>query len=445
MTIALELVGTEVHDYMFPSMNSRWLHLVATATLMLGALGGYRAWKSEQKNDQLIATTEPISAGQRRDRGDIPTAIDKLRSIRHMDVSKAPRFETLEIWAEDLTDNDLLQLIRESQSDPDWGLAGWLRCALYAEWGRRDPHQALEDFLQVTKPEGTAAAQALFSIFRGWAKVDPDAALARASEIMSPFSDYSVPNVLHTLSQAIYFEQAARDPEHILKRLASNQDLLLGSLEMAGVFKGLRNRSDLDFALQKWTKHVWNLPSTQLAIATDWVVSVALDAALALAAHDFDAAASWLKDNPLGSEVDDAERIERFNILWAHSNPKEALARLRSDPQSEFAQKYAIAVLCRDPSQGPKVMPYLDTPERRFEAISIAASDLNTYTDRDFFPVPGQMNRLLDYEGSYRYLLETIESAKLPDDRRAALLETVHQNFAPHVPAAAVAARDRNK
>ena len=436
-------------------MNSRWLHLVATATLVLGALGGYRAWKSEQKNDQLIATTESISAGQRRDRGDIPTAIDKLRSIRDMDVSKAPRFETLEIWAEDLTDNDLLQLLRESQSDTHAGLTGWLRCALYAEWGRRDPHQALEDFLHVTKPEGTAAAQALFSIFRGWAKVDPDAALEKASEIMSPFSEYSVPNVLQTLSEAIYFEQAVRDPDHILKRLSSNQDRLLGSSEMAGVFKGLRNKSDLDFALQKWTKHVWNLPSTKLAIATDWVVptepasyrhtiamNVALDAALALAAHDFDAAASWLKKNPLGSDVTCAERIERFNILWAHSNPKEALARLRSDPQSEFAQKYAIAVLCRDPSQGPKVMPYLDTPERRFEAISIAASDLNTYTNRDFFPVPGQMNRLLDYEGSYRSLLETIDAARLPDDQRIKLLKTVHQTFISEVPAAAEAAMD---
>lgn len=439
-------------------MNSRQLHLIATATLTLGALGGYCAWKSEQKNDQPPATPEHISTGQRRDRGDIPTAIDKLRSIRDMDVSTAPRFESLEVWAEALTDDDLLQLIRENQSDPDQGLAGWLRCALYAEWGRRDPHQALENFLHVTKPEGTAAAQALFSIFRGWAKGDPDAALAKASEIMSPFSEYSVPNVLQTLSEAIYFEQAVRDPNHILKRLSSNQDRLLGSSEMAGVFKGLRNKSDFDFALQKWTKHVWNHPATKLAIAADWAVSaqpvtyrhtiamnVALDAALALAAYDFDAAGSWLKENPLGSDVTCAERIERFNILWAHSNPKEALARLRSDPQSEFAQKYAIAVLCRDPSQGPKVMTCLDTPERRFEAISIAASDLNTYTDRDFFPVPGQMNRLLDHEGSYRSLLETIDAAQLPHDQRAILLETVNQNFAPHVPTAAKAARDLNK
>jgi hypothetical protein len=435
-------------------MNSQRLHLVATATLMLGALGGYRAWKSEQKNDQLIATTESISAGQRRDRGDIPTAIDKLRSIRDMDVSKAPRFETLEIWAEDLTDNDLLQLLRESQSDTHAGLTGWLRCALYAEWGRRDPRAALDDLLKHPELAGTCGNQAVFSILRGWSEVDPDAAMAEARRMISPFSDYEGHGP-DRIIETIWFQLANRDPEGILARIANNQDSLLDSPEMGGVFRGFRNRSDLDLALQKWTEHVWNDPATKQAIAAHLSTStqpnsnsrvialdVALDAALALAAHDFDAAASWLKDNPLGSEVDDAGRMERFNILWAHSHPREALARLRSNPHSEFAQKYAIAVLCKDPAQGPKVMPHLDTAERRFEAISIAASDLNTYTNRDFFPVPGQTNRLLDYEGSYRSLLETIDAARLPDDQRIKLLKTVHQTFMSEVPAAAEAAMD---
>lgn len=369
---------------------------------MLGALGWYCAWKPGQKNDQPTAAPEHISTGQRRDRGDTPTAIDKLRSICEMDVSKAPQFETLEVWAGDLTDNNLLELIRESQSDSYRGLAGWLRCALYAEWGRRDPRAALDDLLKHSELAGTCGNQAVFSILRGWAEEDPDAAMAEARRMISPFSDYEGHGP-DRIIETIWFQLANRDPEGILARISSNQDPLLGSLEMAGVFKGLRNRSDLDFALQKWTKHMWNLPSTQLAIATDWVVptqpasyrhtiamNVALDAALALAAHDFDAAASWLKENPLGSDVDCAERIERFNILWAHSHPKEALARLRSDPHSEFAQQYAIAVLCKDPSQGLKVMTYLDTPERRFEAISIAASNLNTYTARDFFRSPAK-------------------------------------------------------
>jgi hypothetical protein len=108
-------------------------------------------------------------------------AVTRLRNLLEQRPSSSHRFETVERWVGHLDDADLQELIGELGMEEYAGLIGWVRCALYAEWARRDPKVALaraEALPDSGDHRNYAVQQTLFSVLRGWVESDPEAALA---------------------------------------------------------------------------------------------------------------------------------------------------------------------------------------------------------------------------------------------------------------------------
>jgi len=108
-------------------------------------------------------------------------ATRRLRDLLTQEPSSSHRFETVERWVGHLDDSAIGELIEELGMEEYAGLTGWVRCALYAEWARRDPRGALaraEALPDSGDHRNYAVQQVLFSVLRGWAESDPEAALA---------------------------------------------------------------------------------------------------------------------------------------------------------------------------------------------------------------------------------------------------------------------------
>ncbi len=400
-----------------------------------------------------------ISSRMRSHERQLPTTpIDRLRALTQTPISRAPSFDTVDRWATGLTDCELRKLIEETGMEEDKDLAGWLRCALFAEWGRRDP-EAARQYLRGfdLERERHAFAQSWFSVFRGWASKDPDAALAalREFEADPPLHDGVRAKidrddaVIRCSTRAIFTALALKDPEHAWQ-LA--QGSLKESGAMEGIARGAAGSEALQLMLVEWVRQICKKPVPQPVteeVSGDSVVSLSGSAlreedlltwavALAIGANDIDRGAAWISS--LG-DVDSSEGLSLMNyhMDWARNHPEEALALLELDSNRKYHRTLACGLLKADPSFGPQVMALMPDDHDRCDLANEFTITLGSYYDSDFFPAPGQRNPLHDFEAAYHQVLETIAAAKLPADQQARLLEKVNHDFSYRVPAAAEA------
>lgn len=121
-------------------MSPRQSKLIAAGALILGGFLSFRAMQpSPASPDSAAAGSHSALPGKSGGDGLDPAhSVSRLRSLREIRASDAPDFETVESWTRSISKKVLLELIEENWSDPYEGLTGWLRCALFAEWGRRD-------------------------------------------------------------------------------------------------------------------------------------------------------------------------------------------------------------------------------------------------------------------------------------------------------------------
>jgi hypothetical protein len=384
-----------------------------------------------------------------------PTAspVDRLLSLRKIPFYQAPDFEVVERWTRSLDESELRKLIEDTRQDGYRGLCGWLRCALFAEWGRRDAAAALayrETFDGNMLDD--AAAQATFSIFRGWAKEDPEAALAGLKASSGPFVNHRQLEleVGDRVLTAIFNELATRDPELAL-RLATAQETsyLRNAPAMKGLFRGLGPSDGLVPLIRLWTEEVWNDPSTvKTVLAYEERIrsgshdsthippepEVAIQAALALADGNPEAAETWLRETSMGSESFASSQILRFYQLWSCARPDDALARLKRETDSERRELMAGGVLFAKPHLGPELMAALPSGEFRYRVIREVTGSLGIYSTDDFFPASGRENRLCDFQANRDAILVTLAAANLPPGRHAELLKKIHDDFIHEAP-----------
>ena len=123
-------------------------------------------------------------------------------------------------------------------------LVPWVRCALFAEWGRRNPAAAiayLRDPGTANNREGWSTRQAWFSLFRGWAEVDPDAAAATLATV--PFFDPEIDPFANSVEavmvgriwqnrayEAVFHEWARRDGAAAWDHLPSEDEFRFSAL-----------------------------------------------------------------------------------------------------------------------------------------------------------------------------------------------------------------------
>lgn len=383
----------------------------------------------------------------------VANPVDRLLSLRKIPFYQAPDFEIVERWTRSLDESELRKLIEDTRQDGYRGLCGWLRCALFAEWGRRDAAAALAYRETFGNMSDYAAAQATFSIFRGWAKENPEAALAGLKDCSGPFVNHRQLEweVGDRVLTAIFSELSIRDPELALC-LATKQETsyLRNAPAMTGLFRGLGPSGGLVPLIRLWTEEVWNDPSTvKTVLAYEERIrsgsrdsnhippepEVAIQAALALADGTPEASETWLRENSMGSESFTSSQILRFYQLWSCARPDDALARLNRETDSERRELMAKGVLFAKPHLGPELMAALPSGEFRYRVIREITGSLCIYSTNDFFAASGRENPLRDFQANRDAILVTLAAANLPPGRHAELLKKIHDDFIHEVPA----------
>ncbi len=432
-------------------------HLLFAAIVLLCA-GVWVLRPDIARSTNAADAEKGITSRMRTHERQLPTApIDRLRALTKTPISRAPSFDTVDLWATGLTDSELRKLIGETGMEEDKDLAGWLRCALFAEWGRRDPDAALSYLRGFEFHNGKYAVdQSWFSVFRGWASNYPDAALAglREFEAKIPLShregriDRPESYMIHYATRAIFAELAANDPEHAWQ-------LAQGSLKEPGVIDGIVRGAASSPALQsmldQWVEQNWKSPETQQALekmkrqAESSIsgeipippnLQVAESVALALGNTDFERGEAWIHSLGNAGWGVSGNLLDYYRN-WATNHPDEAMTRLELDPKRESNKSIASGLLAADPSLGSQVMALMPDDRSRGDLASQCFTTCASYYLTDYFPAPGQRNPLHDFETVYHQVLESVAAAKLPAAHETRVLEDVNREFSSKVPAAA--------
>lgn len=357
-------------------------------------------------------------------KADAQRTVESLRGLLQKGSSRQPSFLALETEVRVLGDEELFALIEELRPLGVNGYHGWLRCALFAEWGRRDPEGALAYLLEpppLEKPlqfqnRGWEERQAFYSVFRGWAEVDPDAALARMKSGVNKSSlwhEYAYREIFRGL--------AARDGVEAWNRVPVEGERG-GALQ--GYFRGFDSPIERLAAVKQWYPERISPGGLGYRIGPETFESMQgvsrnihasslfyCDAALALAELDLESAVRWVK---AGKPSSDAERFVRPLLLkWAEAHPQQALAELKRGHYDTAT--LVEGILRGDPTHAALLSHVEDEQERRVvleRVIELA----NGERVEHFFPSPDRPPHRQQDAERFRLLNNVVDESALDQE-----------------------------
>lgn len=415
--------------------------------------------KSARKIDPADRGAEAKSDRDPKAAGSSIPATKQIRTILAAALSDAPKFEELEDLTRSLTDAELQELIAEIGFFGEQGLTGWVRSALFAEWGRRDPIAALNSLRSRSVPKGTqnSTEQALFAIYRGWAENDPAAAVARLKKGTLPGEiDGQLTRVLSGqwtgYAYTEVFKQFAAQDES-----AAWEALPPRPAALRGFFGGMRNERQLRSYVDRWIGN-WNSEegikahekyaaqlrsplSGAIMVPTD--ETIARSAALSLARFDLKAAEEWLREAGPGDEQSRIQRRSELLSDWAAANPEQAQELIGMEGYHQ--PTIARGIIQGDPSRAVELMEAMDDHGERARSLLTAVSSLGNTHVRDFFPIPGERNRLPNFEERYQQMLDAVEAGRFKEGQEQVLLRAVHRSFQHNVAAASKALNESHR
>lgn len=391
-----------------------------------------------------------------------------LRALPSLDTAAAPCFMEVEGRVGTLDDDELVALIQEiglsQEPDDGRGLTGWLRCALYAEWGRRDPEAAMASLPPVDKasyrrvtPHGYyAVKQAWFSLLRGWAEVNPLLVRDRLKALVlgSPPNEHFLSHRFFALvEREIFRSLAERDPDE-----AWNEALVIYRKEkrlgpVAGVLRARLSTHQAEAIADSWKKQVLGSEPVRKSLR-EWATwenamhkypppewELTLLVAGALAEHGRVEAIEWMRAaTPNGASRRSASQLVAG--AWAARHPDEAGSLLKADSGTEYAGHLAAGVLLGSPRRGAELVATLGNPaDRKILFTDLEARESNTslfeWVARSFgpeqhgepypnpgsllgdvrFPAPGARNRLPGSRAHFEVLSDVLKTSGLPEER----------------------------
>ena len=383
----------------------------------------------------------------------VPNPGKRLREILEADATHAPDLEAMDNLARRLSDEELQELILEVGFGTQIGVEGWVRSALYAEWGRRDPQAALARLRYAKDIDASvwATQQALFAVYRGWAEIDPAAAVLELRND-NPIIEVSGQRLhmtdCHWIVPAyaeLFRRLVAVDPEAAWSQLPTSEERLSA---LAGIFQGAPSERQLRAHIDRWIGE-WNtaaeLPSQVIFEALmenggpDPVLipeneQVVRQAALALARFDLEAAEEWIRTEGPGG---DRHRQTRRNTLvrdWSVEFPDRAMDYLDSDDRARIA--IARAIIETDTGNAMPVMETLPDEGDRARALMHAITGLGVNDVLDYFPTTAGRNILPDFNRRYQDLADAIEAGNFSESHATSLRGALNRSFRLRVDAA---------
>lgn len=341
----------------------------------LAAVAGIAGWQNLHRDPPPVATAA-ASAATRADHppgGEKPLsskdAALRLKAILHGDTPLPDEFAELEKLARYLHPVELMSRISSLDGADPLGAKGRIRCALFAEWGRRDAAAALDfaDAPALAKADPWVERQIDFSIHRGWADSDPAAAFA---DLIAdpPGSDDSRSAWAYTV-QAIFYGWVKRDSNAAWQYLAHWPEDLppVRDAALAGFFEGLpsteyASRAGMiagewrgPQALQRAREQnpVSTAEADHYSVLPDNTTSPTVVAA-AWARYDPDAALDWLAtcEGPLSQ----SSMRQGMAFRWASQSPRNAFqwlvirASAGEQPDEALAHGIFLGLTRQDPA-----------------------------------------------------------------------------------------------
>lgn len=446
-----------------PIMRSSLLAIAALAAVFGGMLWFRVGNGAGSGKPDATAADAPFRSSGRRPPA---TTIERMRRLRDSAPDRAPSFDEVDTWARKLTDGELRELVGETGMEDHTGLIGWLRCALFAEWGRRDPEAAAGFLNSLDWPGGNfhyAFSQSWFSLYRGWAGVDPEAARVRLESSIEAANTFpSLPGTRGFDEQAqkaartaVYRKLAELEPDGLWDVGSLTPDGLLDPVVMKGVLTGATSPRGLASFVERWTTDVLHAPGYEdelrrynnatLSSFSGFIVipareTIVRQIARTLADRDLETALAWLGRNDPEIGTVQANRVFNFLNDWARLHPQQALERIASKADPKRDKVLAYGAFAGDFTLGPEILRLFPEANDRRDIILTAMSEGSNHHVDDFYPAPGRPNRIRDISANHQAVLATISAAEFPPEKEAELSQRTHLEFSQTVPAANAAA-----
>lgn len=429
--------------------------LIAAVLIILVELLGLAKGGEKKVRDAAPAEKQSSSKSGRASRPDVSPkdAVRELKGFLRDGPVSGYRFEDIERLARGLSDADLHDLIGQVGFE-DWvGMPGWIRSALYAEWGRREPG-ALEELKALTEgktgQESTGVNQALYSFFRG--KIEREAVTKEvASAIMADLVEVvGKPSYLGWTGMAtreLYSAFAQNDPEAAWQALpvASENPQQLPNIRIAalkGVFRGVDTVEEAREYIGRWQAE-WRTPEAIRAhdsyhenimrvsfhIPEPPLEKVGEEAALALAQFGLREAEQWLNENAPGNDSRLGTRRYSLQYAWATHNPDEALALLSNPEYADAHHGLSSGILFADSTRAVEVGEALGATRARQTSLGSAVTHGAHNMMSDAYPGPDSISRLPNYRERYDALREAVRVGGFSDRDQSRMLDQLERGF----------------
>lgn len=356
---------------------------------------------------------------------------------------------------------------------------GWTRAAVFAELGRREPEKALA-LVEGWEDADYPGNLALFSLFRGWASVDPAEAAARLAKTDGFVMVYPelkraevVPGVYQLGLKTQEYVQATREAETLRLAWVNNHVQNWKGRAYAEIFREWAQR-DLeearanlpDWELYRKGTHEDPFPNFR-PLAWSGIIGAAreteviqdrLEAWRVDRAETFDVFRGSSSHMPANQQEGDKAINEAalvallrdgydqgltkgFSLhggesrrLYAEHFPEEAMALLREG--EEFPEWIAAGILWVQPERLREVADTVRQASGQLSTLYRFVLDLRGRArPEDLFPSPHQTSRLIDFEKQFEFFRTAMEAEDFGADEKE-LFTDLHGEFALEVPEA---------
>lgn len=420
----------------------------------------------------LVATVSQINATNVKPK----SAAEQLQGLKEHRGGSELSFKQVSEMARRLNDEPLVKLAKEVGVGRTDGMRGWVRAAVFAEWGNRDFDAAMTRLSGVAHLD-SGHQQALYAVFRGSRPAEPVKALFHLRRM---FEDY--PSAVGAFTrmwakralQEVFADMAAQQPDRAWQMLTSEfengrERMALEYLSqkfsrhplrnidsewiaLGGFFSGLKDLEGVKAYAALFEKE-WNSPEVMVALkqyhaqykrftgGMNWTPpppheGVARAVAVSMARFDLSTGIDWIIKNGPGTEREKKGRAGSVFMDWAWENPQAAWAVLKRGDHVNWHVKITTALLRGDASLAPRVARLLGNRSWFAGALGNSFPAAATMGEYDMFPVPGEGAVLPGHQIRYDAFREAIGSASLTEKQQRDLNRSLNGAFRYTVPAA---------